>query len=124
MIKRGFSLIEVIIALSISAVVFTATIPLIYNTITSNRLAKLKFYAYQAAHKEIEKYKNVNISQFQTHAFTVSEIPSDPTYTTTGELIVNLPHEDLAEITSRVTWTYRGKNEVAEIKTFIYGVAE
>lgn len=119
MTRRGFSIIEILIALFVASAVFSAAVPLIFNTISANRAAKLKLNAYQAAQNEIENLKNQNISTFETGSFTVTGVPN-----ATGTLTVTKPEEDLADIKSQVTWVYRGKTENVELRTYIFGVAE
>lgn len=117
--KEGFSLIEIIIALFVASAIFSAALPLIFNTISANKLARLKVNAYQAAQREIENIKTTPLSELQTHSFTAEGVPDS-----TSTLSVTLNDPELAEITSRVAWNFRGKDEVVQLKTYLYGAAE
>jgi hypothetical protein len=50
--------------------------------------------------------------------FTVASIPGS-----TGDIYVNkaLGDEKIAAVTATITWTFHGKNEMIELKTYLYG---
>lgn len=114
--KGGFSLLEIVIALFITAAVFSAVVPLIFNTISANRSAKIKLNAYQSAQNEIELLKNQDITSMTNHSFIPSGVPNG-----SGNVTISNPQPDLASVNSRVSWVFRGKSEVIELKTYIYG---
>jgi prepilin-type N-terminal cleavage/methylation domain-containing protein len=119
--KRGFSLIEIIIALFVASAVFASVIPLIFNTISANRAAKLKTIAYEAAQKEIEATKNQDISALTTHSVTV---PGIPNCVNCLNVKVTMTSADFALIESTVTWTFKAKQEKVELKTYKYQAAQ
>lgn len=122
--KSGFTIIEIVIALVICAAIFSAVLPLIFNSITSNRGTKLKLIAYEAASREIESLREQKVSSLispSSTSFSIDGIPE-----AIGNLSVNkaLGDEKIAAVTSVVTWTYRGKNERVELNTYFYGSTE
>jgi prepilin-type N-terminal cleavage/methylation domain-containing protein len=122
--KKGFTFIEILISLSIMAIIFSAVLPLIFNSITSNRGTRLKLLAYEAASREIENMREQKVSSLvsPSHvAFTVDGVPG-----AVGDIYVNkaLGDEKIAAVTSKVTWTYRGKSEKVELNTYLYGSTE
>ena len=115
--KKGFTFIEILISLSIMAIIFSAVLPLIFNSITSNRGTRLKLLAYEAASREIENMREQKVSSLvsPSHvAFTVDGVPG-----AVGDIYVNkaLGDEKIAAVTSKVTWTYRGKSKKVELNT-------
>lgn len=122
--KSGFTIIEIVIALAISAAIFTAVLPLLYNSITSNRGTKLKLLAYEAASREIEALREQKVSSLVSPSstpFTVEDIPG-----AIGNISVNkdLGDEKIAAVTSVITWTFKGKEERVELNTYLYGSTE
>jgi len=122
--KSGFTIIEIVIALAISAAIFTAVLPLLYNSITSNRSTKLKLLAYEAASREIEALREQKVSSLVSPSstpFTVEDIPG-----AIGNISVNkdLGDEKIAAVTSVITWTFKGKEERVELNTYLYGSTE
>ncbi|MEI7690231.1 MAG: type II secretion system protein [bacterium] len=122
--KSGFTIIEIVIALVICAAIFSAVLPLIYNSITSNRGTKLKLLAYEAASREIESLREQKVSSLISPSntpFTVEGIPG-----AIGNISVNkaLGDEKIAAVKSVITWTFKSKNERVELNTYLYGSTE
>lgn len=113
--KRGISIIEILIAIVISAAVFAGAIPLIFKTVSANRSAKIKQAAYEGAQKEIENAKLQLFNNITNHNFTVTGVPNG-----SGTFLVTISPADLAKVTSRVNWTFQGKNEQIELNSYIY----
>ncbi len=119
--KPGFTFIEILISLTIMAIIFSAVLPLFFRSITSNRSARLKLIAYEAASREIENLREQKVSSLVSPSqtsFSVDGIPG-----AIGEIHINknLGDEKIAAVTSRVTWTYRDKAEKVELHTYLYG---
>ena len=122
--KSGFTIIEIVIALVICAAIFSAVLPLIYNSITSNRSTKLKLLAYEAASREIESLREQKVSSLISPSntpFTVEGIPG-----AIGNISVNkaLGDEKIAAVKSVITWTFKSKSERVELNTYLYGSTE
>jgi prepilin-type N-terminal cleavage/methylation domain-containing protein len=119
--KSGFTFIEIVIALVVCAIIISTVVPLISNSITQNRSTKLKLLAYEAASQEIENLREQKVSSMVSPShtpFTVASIPGS-----TGDIYVNkaLGDEKIAAVTATITWTFHGKNEMIELKTYLYG---
>lgn len=122
--KKGFSYIEVLLALTISAVIFTAVLPLLSATISKNRDTRLRLVAYEAASNEIEKLRESKVSSLvaPNHIpFTIPEIPGS-----VGDVYITkaLGDQKIASVDVTVRWTFAKKNQVAELKTYLYGSIE
>lgn len=122
--KKGFTYIEVIMALTISAAIFSAVLPLLFNTISKNRDTRYRLIAYEIATNEIEKLREQKISSLvapNTIAFDTTEIPNS-----TGEVNITKPLGDskIAAINIRVTWPFKNKNHNIELNTYLYGSTE
>jgi type II secretory pathway pseudopilin PulG len=112
-------MIELVIALFVSATIFAGVLPLIFNAINNNKVNKLKINAYEAAEKELEIVKSQDFSVLTTHTFTANGIPGG-----NGNLTVTKVYPDLADVTSKVSWTFNGRNQEVELRTYIYGNSE
>jgi prepilin-type N-terminal cleavage/methylation domain-containing protein len=122
--RLGFTYIELLISLSIMAIIFSAILPLIFNSITSNRGTRLKLIAYEAASQEIETLREQKVSSLVSPShvpFTVDGVPG-----AIGDVYINkaLGDEKIAAVTSKVTWTYRGKEQTVQLNTYLYGSTE
>lgn len=122
--KKGFTYIEVVMAVTISAMIFSAVFPLLFATITKNRDTRLRLVAYEAASNEVEKLRESKISSLvaPNHIpFDVPEIPGS-----VGDVYVTktLGDQKIASVDVTVRWTFRNKQQVAEIKTYLYGSIE
>lgn len=129
--KRGFSYIEVLIALSISAIIFTAVLPLFFSAVEKNRDTRLKLIAYEAALNKIEALREVKIPSLcanplpQTtpcdEPFVVAEIPGS-----TGHVYIlkNLGDQRIASVDVVINWTLRAKTQEVRMKTYLYGGIE
>ncbi len=121
--KRGFSYIEVIFSVMATAAIFSAVLPLLFATITSNRDTRLKLIAYESASNEIEKLREVKIPTLvsQDTLFSISEIPGS-----TGHVIIerNLGDNKIAKVKVTVDWIFNKRNQHAELNTYLYGSTE
>ena len=122
--KRGFSYIEVIMALTISAAIFSAVLPLLFNTITKNRDTRYRLIAYEAASNEVEKLRELKISSLvapNTLTFATPDIPGSA-----GTVRITKPLSDgkIAAINVTITWPYRTKNNEVQLNTYLYGSTE
>ena len=118
--KKGFSLIELVIVISVVGIIFSGVLPLIFKTTTLNRSAQLKLNAYEAAQQEIENLQGENIGSLENYTFNPSGIPGS-----VGRVIVDKTiggsTNNFASVTSRVSWVFQNKNEQIELKTYFYG---
>ncbi len=123
--RQGFSYIEVLLAATISAAIFTAVMPLLFNSITVNRNARLNLLAYEAASNEIETLRQSKISSLVTPshaAFTVTGIPGG-----VGDTFVSRPNfgdQKIVSVDVSVTWQLQGKSKKVNLSTFLYGSTE
>ena len=126
--KPGVSFIEVLIAFMLCAVVFSAVLPLIQNTIYQNQQTKQRLIATEAASNEIEKFKESKIVSLcplpQTSCdstFDILEIPN-----ASGTINVTKPMNDdrLAAIKVTIDWDFRGREQNVTLNTYMYGGME
>lgn len=121
---RGFSYIEVVLALVITSTIFAAVLPLLTNTITKNRDTKLRLIAYEAASNEVEKLREQKISSLVAPSHTAFAIPDIPG--STGDVYVTktLGDQKIATVEVTVSWIFKDKPQKAEIRTYLYGSIE
>ena len=129
--KRGFSYIEVLIALAVSATIFTAILPLLFEVITTNKTTQLKLIAYEEAENKIESFRQSKISSLcpnplpQTtpcdYPFTVAGIPGS-----TGDVYVikNLGDQKIASVDVVISWQNQNVPSKVEMRTYLYGSME
>jgi type II secretory pathway pseudopilin PulG len=122
--RRGFSYIEVVLAVTISAVIFSAVLPLLFATITTNRDTRLRLMAYEAASNEIEKLRETKISSLVAPNHIPFDIPEIPGSVGDVYITKTLGDQKIANVDVTVSWTFKGKAKVAEIKTYLYGSIE
>ena len=129
--KRGFSYIEVLIALSITAIIFTGVLPLLFNSVEKNRDTRLKLIAYETALNKIEALREAKIPSLcanplpQTtpcdEPFSVPEIPTSTGHT---YILKNLGDQRIASVDVVINWTLKGKTQEVRMKTYLYGGIE
>jgi prepilin-type N-terminal cleavage/methylation domain-containing protein len=122
--RRGFTYIEVIMAITISAAIFTAVFPLMFATVTKNRDTRLRLIAYEAASNEIEKLRESKISSLvaPNHIpFVVPEIPG-----AVGDVYITkaLGDQKIANVAVTINWNFNKKAQKTELKTYLYGSIE
>lgn len=122
--KKGFSYIEVLLALTISAVIFTAVLPLLFATITKNRDTRLRLVAYEAASNEIEKLREDKISSLVAPNHIPFDVPEIPDSVGDVYITKTLGDQKIASVDVTVTWNFNKKTQKAEIKTYLYGSIE
>jgi prepilin-type N-terminal cleavage/methylation domain-containing protein len=122
--KKGFTILEIIITIVVSGAIFAGVMPLIFKTITTNKSARLKLNAYESAHRELENMRGQAVSDMTEHAFTVMGVPGGTGHIYINRTLNGVAQTDIAAITSRVNWSFNGKNEQVELKTYLYGVSE
>lgn len=122
--KKGFSYIEVVMAVTLSAVIFTAVLPLLFATITKNRDTRLRLIAYEAASNEIEKLRETKISSLVAPNHIPFDIPEIPE--SVGDVYITKPLGDqkIASVEVTINWTFNKKDQKAEMKTYLYGSIE
>jgi len=121
---RGFSYIEVVMALTVTAVVFSAVLPLLENTINKNRDTRLRLVAYEAASNQVEELRDTKVLSLidGSHIpFSIPEIPGS-----TGDVYITktLGDQTIAKVDVTVNWSFSGKTQKAEITTYLYGSTE
>lgn len=118
--NKGFTLIELIIILFVSACIFAGVLPLIAKTTTSNKAARLKLLAYESANNELELMRGTPVSELEDHNFDVDGIAGATGSVTVENETYGKTHTDFAAITSSVTYTFKGKTETVELNTYLY----
>ncbi len=119
--KQGFTYIEVLIALTISAAIFSAVFPLLFTSITTNRSAKLKLIAYEAASNQIEQLRERKIASLvapSDNPFSVPEIPASSGVT---NITRPLSDSNIVRVKVTINWPMRGNTEKIEMTTYLYG---
>jgi prepilin-type N-terminal cleavage/methylation domain-containing protein len=116
--KKGFTIIELLIALVVLGIIFAGLMPLLANTVNKNKNARLRLVAYEAASEKLEEYREKKISSLQagTEIFSVSALPNS-----TAVVTIEKPQTSLAAITTTISWNFSNKPQKVELKTYLYG---
>jgi len=122
--RKGFSYIEVVLAVTISAAIFTAVFPLLFATITKNRDTRLRLIAYEAASNEIEKLRESKISSLVAPNHIAFDVPEIPGAIGDVHITKSLGDQKIASVDVTVNWTFNNKVQQTEIKTYLYGSIE
>jgi len=126
--KPGVSFIEVLIALMLCAVIFSAVLPLIQNTIYQNQQTKQRLLATEAASNEIEKFKESKIVSLcplpQVSCDSIFVV--DGIANSSGKIKITKPQADnrLAAIKVTIDWSFRGRAQNVTLNTYMYGGME
>jgi prepilin-type N-terminal cleavage/methylation domain-containing protein len=122
--RRGFSYIEILLAVTISAIIFTAVFPLLFSSIEKNRDTRLKLVAYEAASNEIENLRARKISSLLAPSHNPFDIPEIPG--STGDVFIqkNLGDTKIASVLITVSWTLKGNPQKVELTSYLYGSTE
>jgi len=124
---RGFTLIELIVAISILGILSISVISLFSNSINANRRSNLKTKAVTAAQNKIEQLRNEefsNIKNYHNQTFSVNEIAGSgiiellPNDWNKNGLIEDY-EENLLKLKITVFWNQNKKNEQLSLATYI-----
>jgi prepilin-type N-terminal cleavage/methylation domain-containing protein len=125
--SKGFTLIEVIVTVSILGIISISVISLFTNSINANRRSALKTKAITAAQNKIESIRNedfANILEYNDQVFSVNEIAGNgKVEILTTDWNENSVLEDYEEelITVKITvwWNQNNKKEEIWLATHI-----
>jgi type II secretion system protein I len=117
--NQGFSLIEVIVATAITAIIATSLIFLFTQSISTNRETKEKQIASQITQSRIEELRNMPFSEMvnASEDISISDLPS-------GRRITKIKNpylsNDIKEAEVEITWTSGPQTKSIKINTLIY----
>lgn len=116
--KNAFSLIEVIVALAITAILATSIFFLFTQSTITNTETKNKQTASRIAQNRIEELRNMPFTEMANEAedVTVSDLSNGHRITR----INNSYGNDIKEVEVEVTWTDRTSIKNVKIDTLIY----
>lgn len=120
--SRGFSLIEVLVALAILAIVITTTISMFAERTRRMREASETILVYQALSNEAEYWRRVpfaNIDDTSNQNFKSDLTLLTPLQPYTTAVKVDAPRADVRNVTLLVRWaqTRQAKLSVARVDT-------
>lgn len=117
--KSGYSILELLLAMVIISTIASGIIPLFFSAISANKASKDKFYAYEAAHSEIEKMRADTFSNITSHNFSIPNMSTATGNVTVDNNIDGTPRTDIVKVTTNVDWDYKGKDEQISLITYI-----
>jgi len=104
--RRGFSLIEVLVALLILAIVITTTISMFAERQRRLRMAHETILAYQALSNEAELWRRVNFQAIDSQplAFRSDLTLIQPMAPYSASVKIDTPRPDVRNITLTIRW--------------------
>ncbi|PIP30647.1 hypothetical protein COZ22_03635 [bacterium (Candidatus Howlettbacteria) CG_4_10_14_3_um_filter_37_10] len=125
--SKGMTLIEVLIALTITCLLALSVLPLYSKATYINRLSNKKNIATNAALSKIEELRGTDfddLDSFDDSNFAVSEINGTGTIYVSnkdwnGDLTINDEERDLKNIKITVSWSDEGISKIISIPTLI-----
>jgi prepilin-type N-terminal cleavage/methylation domain-containing protein len=119
--KRGFTIIELLVALVVMAIMFAGLLPLISKSVNANKDQRLRLVAYELASQRLEEYRERKIPSLLPG--TITENPAElPNATLTISVSKpKAPDQTLALVSVDVTWSFNGRNQNVLLKTYLYG---
>jgi type II secretory pathway pseudopilin PulG len=117
-VKKGFSLIEIIIILGVVGIMVSGILPLFLNVIAANNSARYYSYAYKVADSKIEEYRNTTFENIEDETFPVSELPLGQGDLTVSNEIGGSPQDNIKELDLTISWNYKKAQEI-RIVTYV-----
>lgn len=117
-LKRGFTLTEVLLVLSLLAVILGGVLPLFLNIITTNKSTELYSKAYKDLDSKIETLRNLNYDSIVNGSFTVADLPAAATPNTISVIDNAGGIPNLKQVTVVINWDFKG-NKSIKATTFI-----
>ncbi|OIP25487.1 hypothetical protein AUK11_00225 [bacterium CG2_30_37_16] len=125
--SKGMTLIEVLIALTITCLLALSVLPLYSKATYINKLSNKKNIATNAALSKIEELRGTDfddLDSFDDSNFAVSEINGTGTIYVSnkdwnGDLTINDEERDLKNIKITVSWSDEGISKIISIPTLI-----
>jgi hypothetical protein len=95
--------------------------PLLFNAITTNRDARLKLLAYEAASSQIEQLRERKIASLVAPSHNPFNIDGIPGSTGDTYITRNLGDNNIVNVDVTINWTLDGTPEKVEFRTYLYG---
>lgn len=122
--ERGFTIIEVITAISIIAVLAVTVVPLISKSISSNRYASNRTKAVNAALTKIEALRQTEFLSLSSGTFSAPEVQGSGTVTVSDkdwdeDGTIDAKEEELKNVVVRIDWNESGQTKHITMATYI-----
>ncbi|MDD4734491.1 MAG: type II secretion system protein [Kiritimatiellae bacterium] len=126
--RRGFTLVEVVIGITLMAMVLFA---MIGGLLSANRLsasASQHYAAFQHARARIEQMRGTNYSALTTNDFPAGQVELGyinglqrlPVYGYLSNSVASYSSPDRKVVDVSVTWSFRGRGRTQEVRGVIY----
>jgi prepilin-type N-terminal cleavage/methylation domain-containing protein len=117
---KAFTLIEVLVATAITAVIATSVAFLFLQSTVLNREVKEKQTASRICQSRIEELRNMSFSEmtYQSEDILISKLPN-------GHRVTRIKESygaDIKEVVVEVTWTGRVGTKNVKLNTLIYNL--
>jgi prepilin-type N-terminal cleavage/methylation domain-containing protein len=114
---RGFTLIEVIIAIAVLAIALLALVGVTVSVINGNVFSRMMTTATTMAEDKMEELKNTSYANITPGG----DSPTGGNYTYTRAWLVNSnsPASGMKTITVTVTWSWQGQSHTVSLATIV-----
>ena len=115
--RRGVSLIEIMVALMILAVVGALIITLTLQILAATNSAKLRNKASSYAQQGLEQVRGYYQANGWASLASYTDTFSDPVFT---RAITLTPNGNQVAVTVTITWTDKGENRNTSVSTYFF----
>ncbi len=113
--KHGFTLLEIIILLSIISIMMSGILTLFFNVITVNKSAEYYSTAYKLMDSKIEELRGTSFETIIDDTYQISELPQGEGIISISNEIDGAPQSDIIKVDLNISWYFKKKNQIREV---------
>lgn len=116
--EKGFTLIEIIIALAILTLLISGVVTLFFNLIVANKESQYHSQAYKILDSKIEELRGAPFDALINKTDTISELPQGQLLITADNNIDGVPQTNIKKVTLELSWKFK-RNQNLKLETYI-----
>lgn len=114
-LKKGFTLMELVILLGVVGIMMSGILTLYFNVITVNKSSEYYSSAYKLIDSEIEELRGTSFENITNVNTDISELPSGHLDISVSNEIDGAPQDDIKKVDVVISWYFRKQSQVREI---------